>query len=69
MQLSISLASRIMRETVNLIKKTCIFSATAKTIAGMLLGRLLVGAGMGLGPPVVSLYVTEVCKLLLLVPL
>ncbi|XP_015898271.1 probable plastidic glucose transporter 2 isoform X1 [Ziziphus jujuba] len=35
-------------------------SATAKTIAGMLLGRLLVGAGMGLGPPVVSLYVTEV---------
>ncbi|KAL9271416.1 putative plastidic glucose transporter 2 [Drosera capensis] len=35
-------------------------SATAKTIQGMLLGRLFVGIGMGLGPPVASLYVTEV---------
>ncbi|XP_061951626.1 probable plastidic glucose transporter 2 [Populus nigra] len=35
-------------------------SATTKTLAGMLLGRLLVGTGMGLGPPVASLYVTEV---------
>uniref|UniRef100_A0A6N2KR06 Major facilitator superfamily (MFS) profile domain-containing protein n=1 Tax=Salix viminalis TaxID=40686 RepID=A0A6N2KR06_SALVM len=35
-------------------------SATSKTLAGMLLGRLLVGTGMGLGPPVASLYVTEV---------
>lgn len=26
----------------------------------MLLGRLFVGTGMGLGPPVASLYVTEV---------
>ncbi|KAL5537781.1 hypothetical protein UlMin_044437 [Ulmus minor] len=35
-------------------------SATTKTLAGMLIGRFLVGAGMGLGPPVASLYVTEV---------
>ncbi|KAJ6957857.1 plastidic glucose transporter 2 [Populus alba x Populus x berolinensis] len=35
-------------------------SATTTTLAGMLLGRLLVGTGMGLGPPVSSLYVTEV---------
>ncbi|KAG5225681.1 hypothetical protein OIU77_006010 [Salix suchowensis] len=35
-------------------------SATTTTLAGMLLGRLLVGTGMGLGPPVASLYVTEV---------
>ena len=27
---------------------------------GMLLGRLFVGTGMGLGPPVAALYVTEV---------
>jgi len=26
----------------------------------MLLGRLFVGTGMGLGPPVVALYVAEV---------
>lgn len=36
------------------------FSATSKSLAGMLLGRLFVGTGMGLGPPVASLYVTEV---------
>lgn len=40
--------------------KNLFFSATAKTLAGMLIGRLFVGAGMGLGPPVASLYVTEV---------
>ncbi|XP_040370826.1 probable plastidic glucose transporter 2 isoform X2 [Rosa chinensis] len=37
-----------------------VMSATAKTLAGMLIGRLFVGTGMGLGPPVASLYVTEV---------
>ncbi|GMI84285.1 hypothetical protein like AT1G67300 [Hibiscus trionum] len=35
-------------------------SATTKTLAGMLIGRFLVGTGMGLGPSVVALYVTEV---------
>ncbi|KAM3760214.1 hypothetical protein ACB098_01G177300 [Castanea mollissima] len=35
-------------------------SATSKSLAGMLLGRLFVGIGMGLGPPVASLYVTEI---------
>lgn len=35
-------------------------SATTKSLQGMLLGRLLVGTGMGLGPSVASLYVTEV---------
>ncbi|KAM1361023.1 hypothetical protein COP2_026870 [Malus domestica] len=35
-------------------------SASTKTLAGMLIGRLFVGTGMGLGPPVASLYVTEV---------
>ncbi|XP_058074315.1 probable plastidic glucose transporter 2 isoform X3 [Magnolia sinica] len=35
-------------------------SATTKNLEGMLLGRLFVGIGMGLGPPVASLYVTEV---------
>lgn len=35
-------------------------SATTKNLEGMLLGRFLVGTGMGLGPPVTSLYVTEV---------
>lgn len=35
-------------------------SATSKTLLGMLLGRFLVGTGMGIGPPVASLYVTEV---------
>ncbi|KAL6006198.1 hypothetical protein ACLOJK_040244 [Asimina triloba] len=42
------------------LRKTCICSAITKSLEGMLLGRLLVGAGMGLGPPVASLYVTEV---------
>lgn len=35
-------------------------SATTTSLNGMLLGRLLVGVGMGIGPPVASLYVTEV---------
>lgn len=35
-------------------------SATANSLEGMLSGRFLVGLGMGLGPPVASLYVTEV---------
>eukprot|EP00268_Persea_americana_P061310 TRINITY_DN7733_c0_g3_i1.p1 TRINITY_DN7733_c0_g3~~TRINITY_DN7733_c0_g3_i1.p1 ORF type:complete len:494 (-),score=94.64 TRINITY_DN7733_c0_g3_i1:417-1898(-) len=35
-------------------------SATTKNLEGMLLGRFLVGTGMGLGPAVASLYVTEV---------
>ncbi|KAA8534954.1 hypothetical protein F0562_029957 [Nyssa sinensis] len=35
-------------------------SATTKNLVGMLLGRFLVGTGLGLGPPVASLYVTEV---------
>lgn len=30
---------------------------------GMLLGRFLVGTGMGIGPTVTALYVTEVCRL------
>uniref|UniRef100_K3YS46 Major facilitator superfamily (MFS) profile domain-containing protein n=1 Tax=Setaria italica TaxID=4555 RepID=K3YS46_SETIT len=32
----------------------------AISLEGMLLGRFLVGTGMGLGPPVASLYITEV---------
>ncbi|KAF5181158.1 Major facilitator superfamily protein [Thalictrum thalictroides] len=35
-------------------------SATTTNLEGMLLGRFLVGTGMGLGPSVASLYVTEV---------
>ncbi|XVE98148.1 hypothetical protein REPUB_Repub03eG0080500 [Reevesia pubescens] len=35
-------------------------SATTKSLVGMLIGRFLVGTGMGLGPPVAALYVTEV---------
>ena len=42
------------------------FSATTKSLAGMLIGRFLVGTGMGLGPPVAALYVTEVFILLIL---
>ncbi|CAN6540901.1 unnamed protein product [Malus baccata var. baccata] len=37
-----------------------VMSASTKTLAGMLIGRLFVGTGMGLAPPVASLYVTEV---------
>ncbi|KAJ9190211.1 hypothetical protein P3X46_001437 [Hevea brasiliensis] len=35
-------------------------SATTKDLWGMLLGRLFVGTGMGIGPPVTALYVSEV---------
>uniref|UniRef100_A0A6N2MB02 Major facilitator superfamily (MFS) profile domain-containing protein n=3 Tax=Salix viminalis TaxID=40686 RepID=A0A6N2MB02_SALVM len=35
-------------------------SATTKDLWGMLLGRFFVGTGMGIGPPVAALYVTEV---------
>ncbi|KAG8376041.1 hypothetical protein BUALT_Bualt09G0022400 [Buddleja alternifolia] len=34
--------------------------ATAQSLTGMLLGRFLVGTGLGVGPPVASLYVTEI---------
>lgn len=35
-------------------------SATTNSLEGMLLGRFFVGTGMGLGPPVAALYVSEV---------
>ncbi|XP_066328073.1 probable plastidic glucose transporter 2 [Miscanthus floridulus] len=35
-------------------------SALTNSLKGMLLGRFLVGTGMRLGPPVASLYITEV---------
>lgn len=35
-------------------------SAATKTLQGMLLGRFLVGTGLGVGPPVAGLYVAEV---------
>ncbi|EYU21471.1 hypothetical protein ABFS82_09G109500 [Erythranthe guttata] len=35
-------------------------SATTSGLEGMLLGRFFVGTGMGLGPPVAALYVSEV---------
>ncbi|KAK9142641.1 hypothetical protein Syun_012041 [Stephania yunnanensis] len=35
-------------------------SAATKHLGGMLFGRLLVGTGMGIAPPVASLYITEV---------
>ncbi|MED6145513.1 hypothetical protein PIB30_025983 [Stylosanthes scabra] len=35
-------------------------SAATNNLFGMLVGRLFVGTGLGLGPPVVALYVTEV---------
>lgn len=35
-------------------------SASAKSLWGMLMGRFLVGTGMGIGPPVTALYVSEV---------
>ncbi|CAL9179109.1 probable plastidic glucose transporter 2 isoform X1 [Musa acuminata AAA Group] len=35
-------------------------SASSRSLEGMLFGRFLVGTGMGLGPTVASLYVTEV---------
>ncbi|KAG1335074.1 putative plastidic glucose transporter 3 [Cocos nucifera] len=42
-----------------MIAGACI-SASTTSLEGMLLGRFLVGTGMGVGPPVASLYVTEV---------
>ena len=38
----------------------CFFSATTSNLGGMLLGRFLVGVGLGIGPSVASLYITEV---------
>lgn len=38
----------------------CTLSATTSSLEGMLLGRFFVGTGMGLGPPVAALYVSEV---------
>ncbi|KAG8643413.1 hypothetical protein MANES_11G037500v8 [Manihot esculenta] len=35
-------------------------SATTKDLKGMLLGRFFVGTGIGIGPPVAALYVSEV---------
>ncbi|KAK6912057.1 Major facilitator, sugar transporter-like [Dillenia turbinata] len=35
-------------------------SATTTSLGGMLVGRAFVGTGMGLGPPVAALYVSEV---------
>lgn len=35
-------------------------SASTNNLYGMLLGRFLVGTGMGLGPPVAALYVAEI---------
>ncbi|KAL8120195.1 putative plastidic glucose transporter 2 isoform X2 [Apium graveolens] len=35
-------------------------SASANTVMGMLLGRFLVGIGLGLGPAVAALYITEI---------
>ncbi|XP_041991531.1 probable plastidic glucose transporter 2 [Salvia splendens] len=34
--------------------------ATSRNLTGMLLGRILVGIGLGIGPPVASLYITEI---------
>ncbi|XP_022153647.1 probable plastidic glucose transporter 3 isoform X2 [Momordica charantia] len=39
-------------------------SATTKNLWGMLLGRLFVGTGMGLGPAVAALYVSEISSCL-----
>ncbi|XP_048439679.1 probable plastidic glucose transporter 3 isoform X1 [Pyrus x bretschneideri] len=35
-------------------------SATTKSLWGMLLGRIFVGTGMGIGPPVAAIYVSEI---------
>ncbi|KAL4562410.1 hypothetical protein LXL04_034613 [Taraxacum kok-saghyz] len=34
--------------------------ATTNNLTGMLVGRFIVGIGLGIGPPVASLYITEV---------
>lgn len=48
-----------------LLHSSCSYlsSAMATSLTGMLLGRFLVGTGLGVGPPVASLYVTEVEQL------
>ncbi|KAG9131518.1 hypothetical protein Leryth_025970 [Lithospermum erythrorhizon] len=38
----------------------CSLSATSSTIKGMLAGRLFVGIGIGIGPAVANLYISEV---------
>ncbi|KFK41131.1 hypothetical protein AALP_AA2G090100 [Arabis alpina] len=43
-----------------LILECVSLSGVSNSLAVMLLGRFLVGTGMGLGPPVAALYVTEV---------
>jgi MFS family permease len=43
-----------------ILKKKTFCSALTYSLEGMLFGRFLVGIGMGLGPPVASLYITEV---------
>lgn len=40
--------------------KCIVCSASTESLEGMLLGRFLVGIGMGIGPSVTALYVTEV---------
>ncbi|KAG5052876.1 hypothetical protein JHK87_005074 [Glycine soja] len=44
---------------VNWVERGRPRNVIAKTLWGMLLGRLFVGTGMGLGPPVAALYVAE----------
>ncbi|XP_058722284.1 uncharacterized protein LOC131594214 [Vicia villosa] len=41
-----------------------VFQFATNNFFGMLVGRLIVGIGLGLGPVVAALYVTEVCKCL-----
>lgn len=54
------LLSLLFLKSFGLVVTHVFSSATAKTLAGMLAGRFLVGLGLGVGPPVASLYVTEV---------
>lgn len=44
---------------------TFVSSATATTLTGMLIGKFLVGTGLGVSPAVASLYVTEVKQILI----
>jgi len=53
----ILIMSKTLSNEANQIKNC---SATTKDLWGMLLGRFFVGTGMGIGPPVAALYVTEV---------
>ncbi|KAI3853804.1 hypothetical protein MKX03_020148, partial [Papaver bracteatum] len=45
---------------IPLLKLSDLPSVSTKILEGMLFGRFLVGTGMGVGPSVASLYVTEV---------